>query len=313
MGEETYEAYQNKEDRHLAERIALADVAEFNSWWVNTAERDLRRVTTERDLLKYQKEALEAKVYALERRVAIDPMTGLFNKTYFQEVAGPNALSRGMREYRKTRRPLAVVFLDGDKFKQINDHHGHDAGDYVIIGLGRHMEAWARKGDALGHIGGDEFAAVMDQIDLKRAKYNTPAEVAYHRAKQLVERVAGYEFKHDSLRYGENARIPVTISVGVALWKPTAEDVIRIEHGDEPYMLERFAGLRTAADEALLDSKHERNAVRIVEVGESVRPIPLHIKPETSRLKKYTTRLLAAAGKAYGKTTGRFNGDRRSS
>lgn len=99
---------------------------------------------------------LQAKLAALALR---DPLTGLANRRLLDEVLGL-ALKRTDR----AGQPLAVALLDLDGFKTVNDTHGHDAGDAVLIETARRLSTAVRDADVVARIGGDEFVIVHEAI-----------------------------------------------------------------------------------------------------------------------------------------------------
>ena len=90
-----------------------------------------------------------------------DPLTGLRNRTDFLEVLG-----RRLEEYKRrtTGERFAVLFLDLDRFKVINDSLGHLVGDELLIAVSRRLESCLRQHDFLGRLGGDEFAILLTTI-----------------------------------------------------------------------------------------------------------------------------------------------------
>jgi diguanylate cyclase (GGDEF)-like protein len=93
-----------------------------------------------------------------------DPLTGLLNHRAFQERV-ENEVARAQRY----GRPLAIVLLDLDYFKSINDSYGHQAGDAALMQAASLLEEGARAGDVLGRIGGDEFALLLPETTAEHA------------------------------------------------------------------------------------------------------------------------------------------------
>ena len=126
-----------------------------------------------------------------------DPLTGAANRRTFFE--------RARAELDRTRRyngTLAMLMIDIDHFKEINDTHGHDAGDMVLVELVECCRKTLRTSDIFARIGGEEFAAVLVQTDAKAARLTA------ERLRQAIERL-----KVETGR----AVITFTVSVGLAL------------------------------------------------------------------------------------------------
>lgn len=93
-----------------------------------------------------------------------DPLTGLANRRAFDE-----ALRREVARARRSGAPLAVVALDVDHFKRVNDAHGHAAGDAVLVAVAARAAAALRAGDLLARVGGEELAALLPGAGLGAA------------------------------------------------------------------------------------------------------------------------------------------------
>lgn len=100
-----------------------------------------------------------------ERRITTDQLTGALSRAGFLERLG-RELGRG----RRRRRPLTLVAIDFDDFKQINDTEGHAAGDTALAETVAAWRAGLRLGDAIGRTGGDEFALLLDRANLLQAE-----------------------------------------------------------------------------------------------------------------------------------------------
>jgi diguanylate cyclase (GGDEF)-like protein/PAS domain S-box-containing protein len=96
----------------------------------------------------------------LEHIAHYDTLTGLPNRALFAD-----RLEQALLHSQRRNRALSVIFLDLDGFKLVNDAYGHAAGDELLIALSQRMKAAMREGDSLARIGGDEFVAVMADLD----------------------------------------------------------------------------------------------------------------------------------------------------
>lgn len=159
----------------------------------------------------------------------IDPLTGIYNRRYAEQH-----MNRVMERARETGGAFAVLMIDLDKFKAINDRWGHDAGDAVLREFSRRLQENIRGVDLVARFGGEEFFVAMPDIDHEQAA------AAAERIRGAVE---GRPFEVTGTKDG----LRVTVSVGVAIG--TAED------GDPETIIRR-------ADLALFRSKNAgRNRV----------------------------------------------------
>ncbi len=134
-----------------------------------------------------------------------DPLTGLPNRTAFAERA-TQALDRLVIE----RAPVAMLMLDIDRFKSINDAHGHAAGDRVLVSFARLLEQNVRERDTYARMGGEEFAVLLSAC--------TEAEAA-----AVAERICRL-FAATPVEITPDRRIEVTVSIGVATaWQAPPE------------------------------------------------------------------------------------------
>ena len=103
----------------------------------------------------------------VEKLAYFDSLTSLPNRVLLAD-----RLQQAMVQVQRRHLQLAVTYLDLDGFKAINDHHGHQTGDQVLITLAKRMKEALREGDTLARLGGDEFVAVL--IDLEDTQASTP-------------------------------------------------------------------------------------------------------------------------------------------
>lgn len=141
--------------------------------------------------------ATERQREEFKRRARRDPLTGLFN-----HVSIYHRLSTAMTRSKMEDLPLAVLMFDIDHFKQINDTHGHPAGDEVLRRVARVLQHAVRPEDSVGRYGGEEFAIVLPGME------GAAALNVAERIRREVEQLA-IEF--------DGAVVPITISGGLAL------------------------------------------------------------------------------------------------
>ncbi|MEO8778605.1 MAG: GGDEF domain-containing protein [Rhodanobacter sp.] len=117
----------------------------------------------------------------LRERAETDGLTGMLVRNRFLELGW-----RAMQEARAQQRTVAMLFLDADHFKRINDDYGHAAGDTALIALAARLSTQRRKGELIGRIGGEEFAMLLPGVDhahaLARAEQLRRAVCATHYA-----------------------------------------------------------------------------------------------------------------------------------
>ena len=93
-----------------------------------------------------------------------DPLTGLANRTLLRD-----RLEHALARFERDRGETGVLFVDLDNFKQINDAHGHAAGDAALVELSRRLQTAVRPGDTIARLGGDEFVALCEHVDEESA------------------------------------------------------------------------------------------------------------------------------------------------
>ena len=176
-------------------------------------------------------ELAEANRHLSEREVELkqvafhDALTELPNRRYLIE-----RVEMALSDARRRGESIALLLIDLDHFKPINDGHGHDAGDLLLRTLGQRLRGLVRTSDMAARLGGDEFAVLLTGPTVEQ----DVAQIAERLLHELSKPVA----------YGEMS-LAVTVSVGAAFFPRHAEE---------------FSQLYKAADEALYRAKHQGRA-----------------------------------------------------
>ena len=224
--------------------VLLRDLGSANGSFVQDARLNGPRVLNDGDLVRlgsvilkfYEHCSVDAALHDRVYRMAMmDAGTGLYNRRFLND-----ALKRELRLARQTGRPLSVIGYDLDRFKSVNDTHGHHAGDLVLREGAVVVSTVVGHAGILGRLGGEEFLVLLP---------NTAMAPALALAERMRAAVAGHTFV---LPVGEaETRRSIghrqTISLGVAEWGSAMLDA---------------CDLLDAADRRLYQSKHEgRNRV----------------------------------------------------
>jgi diguanylate cyclase (GGDEF)-like protein/PAS domain S-box-containing protein len=187
----------------------------------------------------------EREAQAELRQLALyDPLTGLANRAFFNEQFRHTAAVR-----REPPAQAALLFVDLNEFKGVNDRWGHDCGDSVLATLGKRIEETIRAGDFAARLGGDEFAVVLPVVA-------DPAE-AVQAAQRLLERIA-YPITLDG------RHLVVTASVGIALGSDS-EQMLK-EADAAMYRAKTQGALDYAFFDAELDSAAVEHSRRVAEL-----------------------------------------------
>jgi diguanylate cyclase (GGDEF)-like protein/PAS domain S-box-containing protein len=195
----------------------------------------------------------------LRRLAHTDPLTALPNRALFHD-----RLDLALATAARHRAPLAIVFLDLDRFKIINDSLGHEVGDKVLVSVGQRLRGCLRSEDTLARLGGDEFAVLLPEIaDSAGAHFVAGKLLA---ALNGPQRVDGHE-------------LTVSASVGVALFPQDANDVQHLLRSADAAMYRAKArgGGRVEMFTPLLEQQATRRQQLAVELGRGLRSNQLRV------------------------------------
>lgn len=142
-----------------------------------------------------------------------DRLTGLFNRSMFSQL-----LERSLREARRYSRSLAVMFVDLDRFKNINDTLGHEAGDLLLKEVAQRLKSCLRESDSVARLGGDEFVVML------------PNAGDHDQLSAVAQKILGAVAQAFSL-HGQEFR--VTASVGISVYPGDGDDEATLmKHAD---------------------------------------------------------------------------------
>ncbi|MEO7125305.1 MAG: diguanylate cyclase [Nakamurella sp.] len=159
---------------------------------------------------------------SLERMALRDPLTGLANRTLLFQRIG-----EVMEAAHADCRMVGLLYLDLDGFKQVNDTHGHDAGDAVLVAIARRMTGAVRQDSTVARLGGDEFAIVCPNDDTADDKLTELTVIADRIRKLLREPIHVHVASEAGRKSGTEVTVDVSIGIGTARGNDTADDLIR--------------------------------------------------------------------------------------
>ena len=230
-----------------AARLSLGHSADFNAQVLASSERvetiaqledirdlrrrlgdevtGLRRAVAEKQkredeqfrALNKRVESLQVRLAELEVEVALDPLTKIANRGSFDR-----ALVQMVAAARRKDTPLGLAMIDVDHFKQINDTHGHQVGDRVLLCLTQKLTNAVRTGDLVARYGGEEFAILLP---------GTTATEVEQRLRTLLAEIAAATFAYQSL--GEEQYIRFTVSCGVTHLQPSDSESDLVARADD--------------------------------------------------------------------------------
>ena len=147
--------------------------------------------------------SLSARSETLEQAALTDSLTGMQNRRYFDD-----ALREYLEEFQRIGKPVGLMILDLDHFKDVNDSHGHDVGDEVLRAVASCLKDMTRYHDVVARLGGEEFAVVAPNMD---------NDLLMKLAERIRKAIAAMAIMSG------NVRLKITTSVGLAVWNGKRE------------------------------------------------------------------------------------------
>ncbi|NJN04716.1 MAG: diguanylate cyclase [Leptolyngbyaceae cyanobacterium SL_1_1] len=160
----------------------------------------LLRIKTHLEL-KQVRDQLKQALAEVEKVAATDELTGIANRRYLLELA-----AKEFERAKRYRRSLALVMIDIDHFKMVNDNYGHQVGDLVLQKMASAAVTTLRRGDTLGRFGGEEFIALLPETALPEAQ-----EVAERLRQTIANLAIAVSSKHS---------LQITVSLGLSIYLP---------------------------------------------------------------------------------------------
>jgi diguanylate cyclase (GGDEF)-like protein len=151
---------------------------------------------------------------ALEFTSTHDQLTNLPNRTLYNE-----SLKAAINRTKRMRKPMALLYIDIDHFKKVNDTFGHEVGDLLLIDVAQRLSECIRKDDILARLGGDELAVILNDLNDPRDAGNIAAHLL---------KVISQPFQIS------NHVINTTLSIGIAIYQ---------EGSDEPGIMNKHADI----------------------------------------------------------------------
>ena len=215
-------AHRVRRDRSFELRVPPANIAELNQ-----ISDDFNALLDE---LEAWQSHLQKEHASLSHRANHDSLTGLSNRAFMEAE-----LERAILEARIGNGKVAVLFLDSDRFKYINDTFGHASGDHVLVTIAARIKQQLREGDLVARLGGDEFAILLKPL--------RNSSDAMHIADNIITAMA------QAIELPTGNSIVTSLTIGVAVFPDHAIDAV---------------SLVGAADEAMYRAKQAQRGTRQV-------------------------------------------------
>ena len=180
---------------------------------------------------------------ALQNQADRDPLTSIYNRRYFEECVSKKIESAHMKN-----RKFAVLMVDADHFKNVNDKYGHKTGDKVLMEMAHVLERSLRPDDVVARYGGEEFVAFLNDVD------EDVAVTVAHRLKNAVSNAVVYSESGEPVSWTVSIGVaPSGISDEVSLMMKMADDAMYMakQHGRnrvELYIAENFKNFENLSD-----------------------------------------------------------------
>ena len=206
-----YILLQMKEDSHtFLEYLYLLIPVIFSSIFIYVYEK---RIDKMKNLLHIKNFDLEKKVAEKEKllkQAHYDALTKLPNRVLFSD-----RIQQAIAKANRYKKDFAVFFIDLDKFKEINDTLGHDAGDFVLCKIASRFKRSLREEDTISRFGGDEFVCIIEELE------------SCHKASSLAQKLIR-KMKEPMLF--EGSTISLTCSIGISIYPKDATDEKTLLH-----------------------------------------------------------------------------------
>ncbi|MGE3142470.1 MAG: GGDEF domain-containing protein [Hyphomonadaceae bacterium] len=177
--------------------------------------------------LEAERVALAAQLAEAERLADRDALTQTLNRRGFLRE-----LHRAMSIMERYKRPAAVLYIDLDGFKAINDKYGHAAGDALLRHVGRLLQESVRESDVVGRLGGDEFGVILNEVS---------ASEAQRKAESLADAIDHAVLTHEETIHR------VCGSIGLHVIEAVEDPEVALARADEAMYAEKYARRRAAA------------------------------------------------------------------
>ena len=210
-----------KKNTHVENKMQSA-VDELDN--VNNA---LKKEVKEREILEQELTEMKVVVETATQVSLHDTLTGLPNRALFYD-----RLDHGLEQAKRHGWNLAVMFMDLDKFKEINDAHGHDMGDKVLLTIAKRLKRNTRSDDTICRFGGDEFLYLLMEVKSEDEVINI--------IKKLIKKIA-------LPIYDAGLKLVIKASIGVAMYPKNANNTkALIKSADEAMYAAKRSKLRYA-------------------------------------------------------------------